>query len=235
MFKKNLLLSLFILLAALCSLESMAQVTTAAMNGLITDASGQPLPGATVLAIHTPTGSQYGTATLPNGRFNLPNIKVGGPYTVTVSFVGYRDQVQEGINLSLGQNFTIDFKLQESDVQLSEVEVTGNRDDILNSDRTGAATNVRGEQIQTLPTINRAVTEFTRLTPQFSSNNQFNGFAGRSNLNNNFSLDGAVYNNVYGLTELPAGQTNAQPVSLDAIQELQIQIAPFDVRQGGFT
>src|SRR4028119_2378140 len=124
MFKKNLLLSLFILLAALCSLELMAQVTTAAMNGLITDASGQPLPGATVLAVHTPTGSQYGTATLPSGRFNLPNIKVGGPYTVTVSFVGYRDQVQEGINLSLGQNFTIDFKLQESDVQLSEVEVT---------------------------------------------------------------------------------------------------------------
>jgi hypothetical protein len=205
------------------------------MNGLITDASGQPLPGATIVAVHTPTGSQYGTATLPNGRFNLPNIKVGGPYTVTVSFVGYRDQIQEGINLSLGQNFTIDFKLQESDVQLSEVEVTGNRDDILNSDRTGAATNVRGEQIQALPTINRAVNDFTRLTPQFSSNNSFNGFAGRSNLNNNFSLDGAVYNNVYGLTELPAGQTNAQPVSLDAIQELQIQIAPFDVRQGGFT
>ncbi len=235
MYKKSLLFSVFLFILVVSGSDVMGQVTTAAMNGIIRDKDGNSLPGATVVAVHIPTGTQYGAVTRTDGRFNFPNVKVGGPYTVTATYIGFKEQKREGINLSLGQDYTIDFTLQDSDVQLSEIVISGAKDDILNGDRTGAATNVGNEQIQALPTLTRGINDFSRLTPQFSSNNTFNGFAGRNNLFNNFSLDGAVYNNVYGLTELPAGQTSAQPVSLDAIQELQIQIAPFDVRQGGFT
>ncbi len=211
---------------------TMAQTsTTSAMNGLITDNSGGGLPGATVIAIHTPTNTQYAATTNNDGRYNIQNMRVGGPYTVKTTYVGYQDQTRENINLSLGQNLKLDFTIAESSIGLGEVEVVGTRSTVINADRTGAATSVTAQQIQTLPTLSRSIQDFTRLTPQANGN----GFAGRSSSFNNISIDGALFNNAFGLSGNLGGQTNANPISLDAIDQIQVQIAPYDVRQGSFT
>ncbi|WP_147275680.1 carboxypeptidase-like regulatory domain-containing protein [Adhaeribacter pallidiroseus] len=121
----------------------MAQTsTTSAMNGLITDKSGDGLPGATVIAIHTPTNTQYAATTNNDGRYNIQNMRVGGPYTVKTTYVGYQDQTRENITLSLGQNLKLDFTIAESSISLGEVEVVGTRSTVINADRTEAATNV---------------------------------------------------------------------------------------------
>ncbi|WP_035563545.1 carboxypeptidase regulatory-like domain-containing protein [Hymenobacter sp. IS2118] len=207
-------------------------VTTAAMKGVILDGEGQPLPGATVLATHLPTGTRYGTATRENGQFDLLNMRVGGPYEVTVSFVGYATYAQGGIQLALGKTYEVNTKLAEEGRALDEVVVRGNRDGIINKDRTGASTSINNAAIRTLPSISRSQEDFTRLTPQSSGLS----FGGRNTLYNNFSLDGSIFNNSFGLdAPTPGGQTNSQPVSIDAIEQLEVSLAPFDVRQGGFT
>jgi hypothetical protein len=206
--------------------------TTAAMSGTVTDGKGEALPGATVIAVHTPTNTQYVVPTNSDGRFNIQNMRVGGPYTVKVTFVGYQDFNRTGINLTLAENFRLDVKLGEGAAQLAEVTVTGTQNPVINADRTGAATTVQRAQIERLPTINRSFADFTRLTPQASSGG---GFAGRNNLYNNVTIDGAVFNNSFGLSGTIGGQANAQPISLDAIDQIQVSIAPFDVRQGSFT
>ena len=158
-------LPLFILVSILMVLpESVfAQgVTTASLNGIVQDADGNPLPGANVIAEHIPSGSQYGAATRDNGFFNLPNLRVGGPYTVTVSYIGYNPQKKENINLNLGQDFRIEFTLESEAVTVGEVVVTAEQDAVLNSNRTGAATYIVVDQIQTLPTIKRSITEIFR-------------------------------------------------------------------------
>jgi len=223
---------LFTILSALGTRVMAQGVTTASISGTVTDANGEPLPGATVIAVHTPTGTQYATATLGTGKYNFPNARVGGPYTITATFVGYHEQKQEGIQLGLGQAYTYDFKLTESNVQLSEVVVTGTANQTLNADRTGAATNINREQFERLPTITRSFQDFSVLSPQAGTGFTFGG---RSNLYNNFSIDGATSNNVFGLSAVPGGQSNAQPVSVDAIQEITVAVAPYDVRQGSFT
>ncbi|SHJ81367.1 Carboxypeptidase regulatory-like domain-containing protein [Hymenobacter daecheongensis DSM 21074] len=207
-------------------------VTTAAMKGLITDAKGQPLPGATVLATHLPTGTTYGTATRDNGQYDLLNMRIGGPYELKVSFVGSQTYTESGIQLALGKTFESRIALSDGAQALSEVVVKGNRDGQINKDRTGASTNVSSTAIRTLPTISRSQEDFTRLTPQSNGLS----FGGRNTLYNNFSLDGSIFNNSFGLdAPTPGGQTNSQPVSLDAIEQLEVSLAPFDVRQGGFT
>ena len=206
--------------------------TTAAMSGTITDSKGQPLPGATVLAVHTPTNTQYGVGTNGEGRFSIQNMRVGGPYTIKVTFVGYQDFTRAGVNLTLAENFRLDAKLGEASTQLTEVTVTGRQNPVINADRTGAATTVQRAQIERLPTINRSLSDYTRLTPQASSGG---GFAGRSGAYNNITIDGALFNNSFGLSGSIGGQANAQPISLDAIDQIQVSIAPFDVRQGSFT
>lgn len=215
------------------SLPSLGQgVTTAALNGTVNDANGEPLPGANVVAVHLPSGTTYGAATRLDGRFNIPNVRIGGPYKITASFVSYNPESVEGVSLSLGQTLSIDFKLSELTATLDEIVVAGISDPVLNSDRTGAATYVQREKIQALPSISRSTADFTRLTPQASGNS----FSGRNSLFNNFSLDGSIFNNPFGLdSPVPGGQTNAQPVSLDAVDQVQVTIAPFDVTQGGFT
>lgn len=228
--RKLLQLTFAILLASSGSLFAQG-VTTATINGKITDTNGGDLPGATVIAVHNPSGTQYGTATRADGRYTLPGVRVGGPYTITVTFVGYQEQKLENINLDLGQNFTADFKLGESTVELSEVQVVATKDPVLNSDRTGAATNVRREQFERLPSIGRNFQDFTALDPRASGFS----FGGRSNLYNNFTIDGSTSNNVFGLSALPGGQTASQPIGVDAIENVQVSIAPFDVRQGAFT
>ena len=231
---KNYLLLLRISLFALFLSTvqmSFGQVTTASITGLITDEKGEPLPGASILALHTPTGTSYGTATQVNGRFNIQNMRVGGPYSVTVSFVGYKDFKTENISLSLGEGYNITTKLATTEVQLAEVSVFANQNPILNSDRTGAATNINRDLILRMPTISRSISDLTRLTPQSNGLS----FAGRSSAYNNFTVDGALLNNVFGLNSTVGGQTNAQPISLDAFDQIQVNIAPYDVRQGAFT
>jgi len=206
-------------------------VTTASISGLVTDKNGETLPGASVIAVHVPSGTKYGATSRTDGRYDLPAVRIGGPYSITVSFVGYEDQKTEIDYLSLDQNFTANFKLGEDVKSLSEVQVTAQKDPVLNSERTGAATGIRKEQFERLPTITRSFQDFTALDPR---SNGF-GFGGRSNLYNNFTIDGATSNNVFGLNALPGGQTNSQPISVDAIQAIQVNFAPYDVRQGAFT
>lgn len=216
----------------LFSLNLQAQITTATISGKTTDAEGNGLIAATVVATHTPSGTIYGTTTLDNGKFTLPNLRVGGPYSVEVSYVGFESQKKENIFLSLGQKFNIDFSLSSSSITLEGVTVVGTANPILNGERTGSATNINVEQIQKLPTISRAAQDYYRLTPSASGNS----FNGRNDKMNNFMLDGSIFNNPFGLdAATPGSQTNAQPVSLDAIDQIQVDIAPYDVTMAGFT
>ncbi|WP_242916342.1 TonB-dependent receptor [Pontibacter liquoris] len=230
LYKRLLLCCTFILHLQLALAQG---ATTAALNGTVKDQSGTPLPGATVIAIHTPTNTQYVASTNAEGAYNIQNMRVGGPYTVTTSYIGYQEQRTTGVNLALGQAARVDFALTESTAQLSEVEVVGERNDVFNQDRTGAATNVSREQLETLPTLSRSLQDFTRLTPQASGNS----IAGANNRYNNITIDGAINNDVFGLSPsgTPGGQAGSQPISLDAIQEIQVVIAPYDVKLGNFT
>src|SRR3989304_3098131 len=231
---KNFLLFFFLVLVCIIPNQIFAQgVTTASMNGIVQDADGNPLPGANVIAVHVPSGTQYGVSTRDNGLFNLPNVRVGGPYTVTVSFVGYNPQKQEEVFLNLGQNFRLEFTLESEAVTIGEVVVTAEQDAVLNSNRTGAATFIDLDQVKSLPTIKRSVRDLTRLDPRSDGNYSFGG---KNWLFNNISLDGSYFNNPFGLDDpAPGGQTNSEPVPYDAVDQVQVSIAPYDVRQGGFT
>jgi hypothetical protein len=209
-------------------------VTTAAMSGIVTSRDGAPLATANVVAIHQPSGTQYRAVARAGGAYNLPNLRVGGPYRVTVSLIGYRPAARDTVFLDLGQDLRVDFQLERAAVQLQAVEVTGVRDDeVLNAARTGAATFVTPDQVEALPSIKRSTRDLTRLDPRSDGNFSF---AGRNWLYNNVSLDGSYFNNPFGLDDpAPGGQTNAEPVPYDAVEQVQVALAPFDVRQGGFT
>lgn len=224
-------------LLLLAGIAAQAQVTTASMSGVVVDDQQQPLPGAMVLAMHLPTGAEYGAVTEENGAFRLVNLPAGGPYRVEVSFIGYRTQRLEDIYLKLGQDLKLNIKLVPEDMQLEAVEISAERDLVFDASRTGASTNITREQVENMPTLSRGLQDFVRLTPQFAP--QDNGglsFAGQNNRYNNVMIDGAVNNDVFGLNDqgTPGGRTGSQPISLDAIQEIQVLIAPFDVRQGNF-
>jgi hypothetical protein len=230
---------LLLLLVALLSAQQLSWgqgATTAAMNGVITDQAGGGLPGATVIAVHTPTNTQYVAPTNSEGRFNIQNMRVGGPYTVRVTFVGYKDANRENIFLTLGQNLRLDINLSEATTELGGVIVTGRQDPVINSGRTGAETTVSREQIQRLPTLNRNLQDFVRVSPQ-SNGGGSSSIGGSNNRYNNITIDGAVNNDVFGLstTGTPGGQSGTQPISLDAIQEIQVVVAPYDVALGNFT
>ena len=206
-------------------------ITTATMFGQVTDETGQPVPGATVMATHQPTSTKYGIATRSDGRYNLPNLRIGGPYTVEVSFIGYESVKSEDIFLNLGETKTVDFQLKTSATELSEVVIYSGSESA-NKDQTGAESTFNNEMIRTLPTITRSASDIYRLTPASDGNS----FAGRNDQYNNFSLNGSIFNNPFGLdAATPGGQTDAQPISLDAIDQIQVSLAPFDVTQSGFT
>ncbi|MFD2522074.1 TonB-dependent receptor [Emticicia soli] len=230
--KSTFLRGAFSLLAGiLFAFQGFAQVTTSSISGIVTDGKGSELPGATVVAIHEPSGTKYGTITNAAGRYVLPAVRVGGPFKITFSFVGFKDLVKEGIITSLGSAANVDAALSDEGTALQEVVVTSNRSDVFSSNRTGAATNINGTQLRSLPTISRSINDFTRLTPQSNGTS----FAGRDGRYNNITIDGANFNNNFGLSDanLPGG--SAQPISLDAIEEVQVNIAPYDVRQANFT
>ncbi len=206
-------------------------VTTASLNGKVSNTTSETLPGASIIAIHTPTGTNYGTSTRFDGRFTLPNLRVGGPYTVTVSFVGYQEQKIENLFLKLGQTLSLNFELADESATLEEI-VISSENDTFNGGRTGASSNFDNDLLKKLPTISRSASDIYRLTPASDGNS----FGGRNDQFNNFSLDGSIFNNPFGLdAATPGGQSNAQPISLDAIDEIQVSLAPYDVTQAGFT
>ncbi len=222
---------LFLLLCMLLPMAVFAQgVTTASIDGVVLDKEGQPLVGANVVAVHTPSGSVYGASTRDDGRFTIPGMRVGGPYKVTVSYIGYEDHIQDNIYLNLGVATNLKFTLQETLIELGGVTVSGERDAIFSSDRTGAATAISREVIESYPTISRRINDFTRLTPQASGNS----FVGQDNRLNNITVDGSYFNNSFGLAGQPGDRTKVAPISLDAIEQVQVNIAPYDVRQGNF-
>ncbi|PHR69416.1 MAG: TonB-dependent receptor [Lutibacter sp.] len=221
----------FILLFFGIILNSFSQVTTASMRGVVGDVSG-PLPQASVVAVHTPSGTSYGTDTQFNGTYNLPNMRVGGPYKITVSFIGFKEQIFENVFLQVGEKLKLNVSLEEEASQLDEVVITTSKNTTINSGRTGSSTSIGSEQIKSLPTISRSINDLTRLTPSSDGNS----FGGGNNKMNNLSLDGSIFNNPFGLDGgTPGSQTNAQPISLDAIDQIQVDIAPFDVTSSGFT
>ncbi|SHI95530.1 TonB-dependent receptor [Pseudozobellia thermophila] len=216
----------------LVGIAASGQVTTSNMSGTVFDDQNQPLLGANVVAVHTPTGTKYGSITNENGLFKILNMRVGGPYEVTVSYIGFKEQTINDAYLSLGKTFTLDVVMQTESQALDEVVVVSDRGGTFGSDRTGAETSVGRRELTRLPTISRSAQDFTRLEPSSTGNS----FGGRNDQYNNFSLDGAIFNNPFGLdAPTPGGQTDSQPISLDAIDQIQVSLAPYDVTQSGFT
>lgn len=231
---KVLIIFTFALLFFLIPQLSYSQgVTTSSLNGIVVDSEGNPLPNANVIVIHIPTGTQYGASTRSNGQYNIQNMKIGGPYTVTVSYVGFSKEIVENTYLDLAQQLRLDFTLKVEAVTGGEVIVTGDKDEIINSNRTGAETVINPRDVVLLPSIKRSTRDLTRLDPRSDGNYSFGG---KNWLYNNISLDGSYFNNSFGLDDpAPGGQANAEPVPFDAIEQVQVSIAPFDVREGGFT
>jgi hypothetical protein len=214
-------------------------VTTGSLAGVVTDAQGGALPGATIVATHTPTGTAYEAVTDGEGRFQLLNLRVG-PYTVGATMSGFKKEERRDIPVTLGEQRVVEFKLPIESLT-ETVEVVG-QTSIIDSSRAGTADNVSAKAIESLPTISRNITDIARTSPYFNptgtNDDPFSlSVAGRNNRYNNVQIDGAVNNDLFGLAAsgTPGGQTEAQPISLDAIQELQLVVSPYDVRQGGFS
>ncbi|MET0571447.1 MAG: TonB-dependent receptor [Pedobacter agri] len=228
---KSLLLRLVLVIVAVVGITfgASAQVTTSSMTGTIKDASGA-LPGASVKATHTPTGSVYTVSTNADGRFTIGGMRVGGPYTVEVSFVGYKPAKLSDISLKLGEPYLLNLVLVDNSSTLDEVKVVGQgTNSILNSSRNGTSTVIGKQQIQSQPTISRSVNDLTRLTPQANGTS----IGGGNYRSNNFTVDGANFNNQFGIGQnIPAG---GSPISIDALEQISINVTPFDVRQTGFT
>jgi hypothetical protein len=189
------------------------------------------LPGVTVVAIHQPTGTKYGTSTRIDGRYNLPNLKIGGPYSITVSFVGFKTETENDVTLLLGQTHKSNFTLKESTTELQEVVITSGQSKVFNSSRNGSQEIISRKLIEGVPNVNRSWKDLVKLVP--SQNNL--SFGGMSSQLNNVTLDGANFNNSFGLGDgTLGGQTGAQPISLDAVEQIQVNVSPFDVKYGGF-
>lgn len=206
-----------------------AQVTTSSITGKVTDTEGKSLAGATVVATHTPTGTTYKGTTNENGNINLANVRVGGPYKIEVTYVGYSPNIQTDVYLELGQPYLLQTSLSNKSQALEEVLVVGRGNALLKSNRTGATTTVTRAQIENLPSITRSVNDLTRLSPQANGTS----IGGGNYRSNNFTVDGANFNNQFGIGQnVPAG---GSPISLDAIEQISVNVTPYDVRQTGFT
>lgn len=208
--------------------------TTGSIEGTVTDINGEPLPGATIVAEHMPTGTEYGTASRPDGQYTLRNVRIGGPYEVRITFVGFNPQIIEIDRIELSERYTLDFTLEEGAQDLGQISVVAAGDRLFNPDRTGARTNITSEDISRTPSVFRSLGDFTRLTPQVTSGNSFGGANDRYN---NILVDGATLNDVFGLGDAtPGSQAGvSSPLSIDAIAEFNVDIAPFDVTNNGFT
>ena len=224
------LLAALVAVGSLWSTTASAQVTSGSMRGMVTDSAGSPLQGARVTATHRPSGTEYRALTRADGRWTLPGLRVGGPYTVASARIGFAPQSLDGLVVTLGVATDVSFKMGQLAAALNAVTVTSTGGAI-STTRTGAATTVPQQALEQLPTISRRIDDFTRLTPQASGSS----FAGVDNRLNNITVDGAYFNNSFGLAGQPGDRTGVSPISLDAIEAIQVNIAPFDVRQGNFT
>jgi hypothetical protein len=234
----RLLLLIAIALLAFAPM-TQAQTTTGNISGTIS-ASGEALPGVTVEAVHVPTGTRYDAVSGENGRFIIPNVRVGGPYRVTATLEGFRSFEAKDITVNLGNTVDVPVNMALSTVS-EAITVTATADDIINPARTGSTSEVSTQEIETLPTVNRQIQDFARTNPYFNTSLTGDGtfmfVAGRNNRYNNIQIDGAVNNDLFGLSSsgTPGGGAGTQPISLDAIEQLQLLISPYDVRQSGFT
>lgn len=208
--------------------------TSGSIEGMIVDATGEPLPGANVVAIHEPSGTQYGVASRENGRYSFSNVRVGGPYEVQVTFVGFNPVIKQIEDVELGETVELNFTMEEGAMTLDEISVTAEADPVFNTSRTGAQTNISKEEISRTPTLSRSLRDFTRLTPQATGGGSIGGANDRYN---NLLVDGATLNDIFGLGEgTPGSQAGVEsPISLDAIEEFNVDIAPFGVTNNNFT
>jgi carboxypeptidase family protein len=220
---------------ALSDASAAAQgVTTAAVTGIVKDDQGGVMPGVTVVAVHVPSGSTYEGVTQADGRFFIPGMRVGGPYKITASLSGFTTEVKDNVSLNLGVAQEVPFTLRVASIA-ETITVVGTSDPVFSSGRTGAATAVTREELATLPTISGRITDITRLTPQYGGNGSI---AGQDNRANNMTVDGSYFNNSFGLGVTTGGigdRTGVAPISLEAIEQVQVSVAPYDVRQGNFT
>ncbi len=238
---RPIFISLLLLIIALVPM-AQAQVTTGTLTGTVTaSADGSALPGVTIEAVHVPTGTHYMGISGPNGRYTIPNVRIGGPYRITGSLEGFRPAEVTNVEVRLGVATDIPLGMQ-LEAMTESIEVTAQRDQIISPDRSGSVSAVSTEQIESLPTVNRSIQDFARTNPYFrteafdESSTRLT-VAGRNNRYNTIQIDGAVNNDLFGLadTGTPGGQTDTQPISLDAVEQLQMVVSPYDVRQGGFT
>jgi hypothetical protein len=229
---KKTILSLLLTLAI--GFSGFAQVTTSTISGVVKSEKGETLPGATVQIVHIPTGTKYGASTNQSGRYVVPAVRVGGPYKVVVSFVGFKQNEQSDVNTSLGVTTNVDVVLVETNTSLKEVVVTGGRNNIFSKEKTGASQQFSRRELQSIPIVGaRTIDGITKYNP-FGNGNSFGAQDSRLN---NFTIDGSQFNNNFGLgsSAQAGGRTGASAISLDAIEQLQVNVAPFDIRQSGFT
>ena len=215
--------------AILVGVAAFAQVTTSSLNGKVTDSKGESVPGAAIVAVHTPSGTQYFAVANSEGRFTIQGMRSGGPYNVEVSCLGYQSVTYTDVTLLLAETYTLNASMTDDTEMLSEAIVVSTASSKFATEKTGAATNINNSQIAALPTVSRNITDVTRLSPYGGNGMTFMGADDRSS---NFTVDGANFNNNFGLSgDLPGG---GNPISIDAIEELQVVISPYDVRQTNF-
>jgi hypothetical protein len=215
------------------SLVQAQGVTTGAIVGVVADSQGAVVPGATVIAVHQPSGTTYEGVSQADGRFTLRSVRVGGPYKVSATLTGFGTEVKDGVTVSLGVSTDLDFKLKVAALA-EEVTVTATFDPVFSTSHTGAATAITREDLATLPTISGRITDITRLSPQYGGSGTF---VGQDNRANNITIDGSYFNGTFGLdttTGGPGDRTNVAPISLEVIDQVQVNVAPYDVRQGNF-
>lgn len=222
-------LALLTMFTTLVCSVSFAQVTTSSLGGRVVDEDGNPVVGAAIVATHTPSGTVYGSVTNADGRYAIQGMRPGGPYNVEVSDLGYQGITYTDVTLQLGEVYSLNAVIKESSLALGESIVVASAASKFAAEKTGASTNISNEQMLSMPTVSRSVTDIAKLSPYGGNGMSFSGADGR---NVNFTVDGANFNNNFGLSSsLPGGGT---PISLDAIEEMQVVISPFDVRQTNF-
>ena len=224
---KSLMLAAVSMLAGVVA---FAQVTTSTLAGKVSDQNGEPVPGAAIVAVHVPSGTLYGATTNGDGRYTIQGMRTGGPYKVEFTCLGYQTVEFTDVTLQLGEIYNINAKITESSEFLQEVVVVATpASKFAAQEKTGATTNISNEDILTLPAASRNISSIAKLSPYGGDGMSFGGLDGRSS---NFTIDGANFNNNFGLSEaLPGG---GMPVSLDAIEEVQVVVSPYDVRQSNF-